>query len=296
MLRRSAGDRVIDLLIYLLLIVIGVITLYPFINILAISLNDAADTVKGGVYLWPREFTLDNYKTVFGYPQLLTAAKVSFLRTVIGTALSVFSSAMLAYTLSRKDFVFRKPFTILFILTMYFSGGMVPEYFLIRDLKLIGNFWVYILPGLIGAWNVIVLRSYIDGLPISLQESAQLDGANDFVIFTRIILPLAVPVIATIALFVAVFQWNSWFDTFLYASSDKNLTTLQYELMKILQNTNTSMNSDSWRTGSNQQGSRVSPQSIRATITIVATVPILIVYPFMQKYFVQGLTLGAVKS
>ncbi len=159
------------------------------------------------------------------------------LRTVIGTVLGVFIQAMVAFTLSRTDFQGRRFVSTAIVLTMYFSGGLIPGYMLIRDLGLINSFWVYILPGLVSAFNIIIIRSFMDSLPFSLQESAKMDGASDFTIFYRIILPLCKPVLATIALFVAVGQWNQWFDTYLYNSMNENLTTLQYELMKILENT-----------------------------------------------------------
>jgi putative aldouronate transport system permease protein len=295
--RLNSSDRIFGLLLYSLMILIGIVTLYPFINVLAISLNDATDSVRGGIYLLPRVFTLENYKQVFAYDNLLIAFRNSVLRTIIGTSIGVFSAAMVAYALSRKDFMIRKFVSLVFALTLYFSGGLIPVYMLMRDLHLTNSFWIYILPGLVNAWNIFVIRSYIDGLPISLQESAKLDGANDLTIFIRIILPLCKPVLATIALFIAVGQWNSWFDTFLYNSSNAHLTTLQYELMKILNNTNAgASNSDIFRTGNAEQSTRVSPESIRMAITIIATVPILVVYPFLQKYFMKGLTLGAVKS
>ncbi|WP_407945762.1 carbohydrate ABC transporter permease [Paenibacillus puerhi] len=290
-------DIVFDSFLYLFMIAVGVVTLYPFWNVLAISLNDATDTVRGGIYLWPRSFTLSNYKEIFMYNNLLVAFQNSVLRTVIGTLLGVFSSATVAYVLSRKDFIARKQISLIFVLTLYFSGGLIPGYMLIRDLHLMNSFWVYILPGIVSAWNIFVVRSYIDGLPYSLQESAKIDGANDLTIFLRIILPLCSPVLATVALFIAVGQWNSWFDTYLYNSGKASLTTLQYELMKILANTSAgSSSADLARSGNPALSTRVSPESIRAAITIVATLPILLVYPFLQKYFVQGLTLGAVKS
>ncbi|KIL38878.1 sugar ABC transporter permease [Gordoniibacillus kamchatkensis] len=286
-----------DIFLYAFMISVGIVTVYPFLNVLAISFNQAMDTVRGGIYLWPRIFTLDNYKEIFIYNNLIVAFKNSVLRTVLGTLLGVFSAAMVAYVLSRKDFIARKQISFVFVLTLYFSGGIIPVYMLIRDLHLMNTFWVYILPGLVNAWNIFVIRSYIDGLPISLQESAKIDGANDLAIFFRIILPLCKPVLATIALFIAVGQWNSWFDTFLYNSNSDDLTTLQYELMKILANTTAGASSaDMARSGNPELTTRVSPESIRASITIVATLPILVVYPFLQKYFVQGLTLGAVKS
>ncbi|NRF95307.1 carbohydrate ABC transporter permease [Paenibacillus frigoriresistens] len=279
------------------MLIVGIVTLYPFLNVLAISFNDATDSVRGGIYIWPRVLTIQNYKEIFQYHNLLVAARNSVLRSVIGTGIGVFSAAMVAYVLSRKDFIARKIFSLMFVLTLYVSGGLIPVYMLMRDLHLTKSFWVYILPSLVNAWNIFVIRSYIEGLPVSLQESAKIDGANDATIFFKIILPLCKPVLATIALFVAVGQWNSWFDTFLYNSNSDYLSTLQYELMKILANTNAGSSSqDIFRTGNAEQATRVSPESIRMAITIVAAAPIVIVYPFLQKYFVKGLTLGAVKS
>ncbi len=295
--RIRPGDLAFETGLYAFMICVGIITLYPFLNVLALSFNDSVDSVRGGIYLLPRVFTWDNYEQIFIYNNLLIAFKNSVLRTVIGTVVGVFSSSMIAYVLSRKDFIARKPVSLIFVLTLYFSGGLIPVYMLMRDLHLINSFWVYILPGIVNAWNVFVIRSYMDGLPYSLQESAKMDGANDLTIFFRIILPLCKPVLATIALFVAVAQWNAWFDTFLYNSNTQSLTTLQYELMKILANTTAGASSaDAARAGDPSVSARVSPESIRAAITIVATIPILAVYPFLQKYFVKGLTLGAVKS
>jgi len=293
--RFTPADAAFNLFLYVFMVVVGIVTMYPFLNLLAVSLNDSLDTVRGGIYLWPRMFTWENYLQIFLYNDLLVAFRNSVLRTVIGTALGVFSGAMLAYVLSRKDFVARKPVSLFFALTLYFSGGMIPVYMLMRDLGLINSFWVYIFPGIVNAWNVFVIRSYMDGLPASLQESAKLDGANDWTVFLRIILPLCKPVLATIGLFVAVGQWNSWFDTFLYNSGTSALTTLQYELMKILSNTQAGANNLA-RLSDPSLSNQVSPESIRAAITMVATVPILLVYPFLQRYFVKGLTLGAVKS
>ena len=184
-------------------------------------------------------FTLKNYETVFNNPNLKQAAFISVSRTVVATILQVFLTAMLAYVLSRKEFLFKKQLSFIYVLTMYVSGGMIPTYVLIKDLHLLNNFLVYILPGLISAFNMIVVRTYMNGLPDGLVESAKIDGAGDFRIFIQIILPLCKPVLATIALFIAVGQWNSWFDSMLYCSQDSSLTTLQYELMKLLSSDNT---------------------------------------------------------
>ncbi|HBR28982.1 MAG TPA: sugar ABC transporter permease [Firmicutes bacterium] len=289
------GERLFQISLYLFMIFMGLITLYPFLNVLAISLNDSLDTIKGGVHLLPRVFTWNNYREVFTYPNLVTGFNISFLRTAVGTGLGLLSTAMVAYVISCREFVARRLVTALFILTMYVSGGLIPEFMLVRKLGLMNNFWVYILPGLISGWNVFVLRAYIDTLPVSLMESAKLDGASELTIFLRIVLPLCKPILATIALFIAVAQWNSWFDTYIYCSGKQALTTLQYEMMRILQDVTSATTSSMY--GINEYNApRTSPESIQAAITIVVTIPILLVYPFLQKYFVKGLTLGAIKS
>jgi len=294
-LRRSRGELGFDICLYTVMCLVAVVTLYPFLNVLAISLNDSSDTVKGSIYVWPRAFTWQNYETILQYPSLVIGFRNSVLRAVIGTLAGVLSASMVAYALSRADFQARKLFSTMFVLTMYFSGGLIPVYMLIRNLNLLGTFGVYIIPGILSVWNMFIIRSYIAGLPHALQESAKIDGANDFTIFYRIILPLCAPVLATIALFVAVGQWNSWFDTYLYNSSKEQLTTLQFELMKVLQSTQT-LTEANYNPGMAQNMASVSPESIKMAITILCTVPILLVYPFVQKYFVKGVTLGAVKA
>lgn len=291
----STGDKAFNIVNYAIMVLLAIVTLYPFLNVLAISLNNSLDTVKGGITIFPREFTLANYKAIFENESIAISMVISVLRTVAGTVAGIFSTAMVAFVISRKDFFARKFVTVLFVITMYVSGGLIPEYMLIRHLGLHGNFMVYILPGLISVFNVIVLRSFIDGLPFELQEAAKLDGANDLTIFFKIILPLCVPVIATLSLFIAVGQWNSWFDTYLYCNSNKYLTTLQYELQKILLSSQAS--GQNIYGGSDIQARiRITPESIRMAMTVVATVPILLVYPFVQRYFISGLTLGSVKS
>lgn len=271
-------------------ILILIITLYPFLNVLAISFNDATDTLKNINFVIPRKFTLANYKYVFRESNIFGPLFISIAKTVIGTVVGVVFTAMLAYTLSRKDFIMHKPFTILFVITMYVGGGMIPEYLLImRTLHLGNNFLVYILPGMIWVYNMILVRSYIDGLPMALQEAAKIDGANDFQIWIKVVMPLCTPVLATVALYYAVGQWNSFMDTYLYA---KDLPTLQYKLYEIM--SQATMQLDTHTTTNATQA--VTPMAIRMAVTIVATVPIIIVYPFVQKYFVGGMTLGSVKD
>ncbi|MCA0755043.1 carbohydrate ABC transporter permease [Paenibacillus sp. N4] len=291
---KKIGDKIFDIFIYVFMTMVTIVTLYPFLNVLAISFNDSVDTIRGGLTIYPREFTLRNYETIFGYEGLVTGFKNSVIRTVVGTAIGVVAASMMAYTLSRPDFQARRWMSVVFALTMYFSGGLIPGFLLMKYLGLIGTFYVYIIPALLSVWNVFVVRSYIDGLPFALQESAKIDGANDWTIFWRIILPLCQPVLATIALFIAVGHWNAWFDTYLFNNRNPENTTLQYELMKVLLSTQTG--SDYRDPNAQQAMAAVSPESIKMAITIVVTVPILLVYPFLQKYFVKGMTLGAVKS
>ncbi|MBD0382936.1 carbohydrate ABC transporter permease [Paenibacillus sedimenti] len=282
------------------MLLLVIITLYPFMNTIAVSFNDGMDSIRGGIYLWPRVWTLQNYKAIFISGTVYHAFLVSVARTLLSTALNIFLTTMLAYALSRKEYIYRKPITLIFVLTMYFHAGLIPGYFLIKGLGLLNSFWVYILPSMISAFNLIVIRTYMGTLPDSLVESAKMDGAGDFRIFLQIIFPLCKPVLATIALFVAVGSWNTWFDTFLYASSQPQLSTLQYELMKLLASTLNSNSDPSLINGAGMTkdtaSGMVTPISIRAAITIVAAVPILFVYPFLQKYFVVGLNVGSVKE
>jgi putative aldouronate transport system permease protein len=294
---RKLEDIIFDAFIYLSLIFLIVVTLYPFLNTLAVSFNDGMDSIKGGIYLWPRKFTTFNYRSLLTREQTFHAAGVSVLRTFLTTVLGVFSTSLLAYTISRKDFILRKFISILFVLTLYIDGGLIPTYFLYRNLGLTNNFWVYVWPGILHAFNLIIVRTYINGLPDSLIESAKIDGAGEFTVFFRIIVPLCKPVLAVVALFTAVANWNAWFDTFLYNSSNPALSTLQYELMKVLQSANSMSGSLEQAMANAASGANmITPRAIRATMTIIVTVPIAVVYPFLQKYFVHGLTLGGVKE
>lgn len=299
--RRGVDDLVFDTVNLIIMLLLIVVMLYPMLNTLAISFNSATDTVRGGVRLWPRQFTTYNYEHVFENAQVLRAGLTSVLRTVIGTATGVFAAACVAYAISREHFVLRRFTTIAFVLTMYMNPGLIPTYLLHRDLGLIGTFWIYIIPSLIGVFNIIVIRSFMENVPKSLFESAQMDGAGDFVQFFKIALPLSIPVIATVSLFIAVGQWNQWFDVFIYNSSIPELSTLQYELMKVLSNSNAAFNSGGDMQSAMQAATAgvvetVTPQAVRAAMTIVVSVPIICVYPFLQKYFVKGLTIGGVKG
>ena len=303
MIKKShVEDKIFDLVIFTVLALLVVVTVSPFWNTIALSLNDGLDSIRGGVKLFPSKFTMQNYKVLFIDDRLLKAFGISVSRTILQTALSVFCTSMLAYALSRHEFVLRKPLTIILVISMYVSAGLIPSYMLIKRLGMLNSYAVYIIPNIINVFNFILVRTYIHGLPDSFIESARIDGANEFTIFLHIIMPLIVPAIAMICLFVAVDAWNSWFDTYLYCSGKVNLHSLQYKLMEFLQSSQnqsasaSDANSMSVAAASGAASGMVTPISIRASITIVATLPILVVYPFLQKYFVVGMTIGGVKE
>lgn len=291
-IRKKSGVTTFDFVLTFVFLLIIVITLYPFLNVLAISFNDPTDTMRNVNFIIPRVLTLSNYRYIFTENDLMSPFIMSIARTIIGTLTGVICTSMVAYVLSRKDFYFNRIFTLLFVITMYVGGGLIPDYLLItRTLGLGNSFAVYILPGLVGVFNIILIRSFIESIPSSLQEAANIDGANDFTIWLRVIMPLCTPVIATVALFCAVGSWNSFMDTYLYA---RNLPTLQYVLYEIMEKATIKI--DPRAANAEQLRNAVSPLSVRMAITIVATLPILVVYPFLQRYFVGGMTLGAVKD
>ncbi len=291
--KKSTADKIFVVCNTIFMVVFVVITLYPVLNTLAISFNDGIDTIRGGVHLLPRKFTLKNYQTVFQKQNLLTGAYISVLRTVVGTFLSLALNAILAFIVSRKKFLFKSQLSLFWVITMYVNGGMIPTFMVYNGLGLTNSFWVYVIPGMISAFNMLVLRTYMQGIPDSLEESAQLDGAGYTVIFVKIISPLCKPVYATIALFVAVYQWNSWFDSMLYNRMSTKLTTLQYELMKLLSSV---MQQSGSAEAAKNAAAAVTPASVRAAATIATMLPIICLYPFLQRYFVTGLTIGGVKE
>ncbi len=292
-IKTSAWDKVFVVCNTLFMIAFVVITLYPVLNTLAISFNDGTDALRGGIYLLPRKWTLKNYITVLQKQNLITGAYITVARTVIGTLLALVANAILAFIVSRKDFLFKQELSLFWVITMYVNGGMIPTFLLYRGLHLTNSFWVYVIPGMFSAFNMLVIRTYMTGIPDSLEESAQLDGAGYTTIFVKIISPLCKPVYATVALFVAVGQWNAWFDAMLYNRMSSHLTTLQYELMKLLSSvTNQGTSAEAMK---NAAGT-VTPTSVRAAATILTMLPIICLYPFLQRYFVTGLTIGGVKE
>lgn len=284
----KASSLVFDTIKNFILILLLIATLYPFLNILAVSFNDHRDTISGGIKLWPRIFTLENYRKLLSQPLIARASINSLLRVVIGVISGVLCNSMAAYILSKKNFVLRKQLNFLFIFTMYVSGSLMPTFFLYKKLGLINNFNVYWLPYGATAYYMILIKAYIGGISESIIDAAKVEGAGDSTIYWRIILPLSTPVLASIALFIAVDHWNSWFDTFIF-NPGRKLTTLQYELQRII----TTISSPP-PPGTNYNLEPI--KGIKSAMTIIITIPIVLTYPFFQKYFVTGLTLGGVKG
>ena len=294
--RQTPGDIIFNIFNGVLMLFVVVVMLYPMLNTLAISFNEPLDSVRGGIYLWPRIFSLAAYESVFENELLLIAFRNSIMRTIISTAGGLFVCSVAAYVLSRREFLLRKFVTIYFVVTMYVAAGLIPTFFLFQDLGVLNTFHVYWLPGLFGAFNVIVIRSYIQGLPDSLVEAARIDGAGEFRIFMQVILPICKPVLATVGLWIAVGSWNDWFTTEVFARQD-HLATLQHELMKLVSSAMGETDTVSPHPDATQGGGHVmTPIAMRAAITMVATIPILCVYPFLQKYFVKGVHVGSVKG
>ena len=291
---RTPGEWVLDIVKVVFLAFVVVVTVYPFWNIFIISINDATDAIRGGLYFLPRKLSLSSYAEILGRSTFLASIKVSVGRTLIGTPIAVLVTAMLAYPLSRKDLVGRKFWNLLFVFTMYFGGGLVPYYMVLKGIHMLNTFWVFIFPMMMSVYNMILIRSYIESMPDSLFEAAKIDGDNDLVVFVKMVIPLSKPILMTVALFVAINQWNSWFDAYLY-TSDQALKPMQSILVEILNQYQTGA-STSQAMSNAKAGVTVTPDSIRMAATMVATLPIIMVYPFVQKYFVKGIMLGAVKG
>ncbi|SMF75294.1 putative aldouronate transport system permease protein [Paenibacillus uliginis N3/975] len=298
MVRLSFGDRLMVIMIYVILALLAFSTFYPFWNAAVISFNKGADTALGGITFWPREFTLENYKIVFNDERLLNGFYISVMRTVVGTIASIITTAILAYGMTKKELIGRRYYMILCIITMYFSGGLIPSFLLTRSLGLMDTFWVFIIPSLVSVWNMIIFKTFFQGLPGGLEESAKIDGCGNWGTFFRIVLPLSGPVIATLSLFTAVNHWNDWFYPSIYINNE-NLLPIQTMLKQIL-NTNIVSdqigNLDSAAQGQLQKMQSVTSKSLSMATMMIATLPIIMVYPFVQKYFVKGVLVGSLKE
>lgn len=299
MARTSFGDKVMVTFIYIFLIILGFVTFYPFWNSAVISFNAGLDTALGGVTFWPREFTLGNYEIVFKDKRLINGFIVSVLRTVVGTVLAIFCTAIFAYGMSKKGLIGKKFYMVVCIVTMYFSGGLIPYFLVIRSLGMMDSFWVMVVPGLISVWNMIIFRTFFLSLPDGLEESAKMDGCNNWGVFFRIVLPLSGPVIATLGLFTAVYHWNDWFTPSIFIN-DIDLLPIQTKLQQILKTNimreQMSQMSSAAQAAMSRMKNNITTKSLTMATMMVATVPIMLVYPFVQRYFVKGVLIGSLKE
>lgn len=295
MIQRTKGEKIFNVFNYIILTIFAITTLYPFLYTLTISLSTAAEAEKIGFHILPTpgKMTFGAYEMVFTNKELLSAYKWTLFRTIVGTLMALVVTCFYGYALSRPGLPLKKLFTTYLMFTMLFNGGQIPSYLNIKSLGLIDSVWVYVLPLLISAYNVIVAKSFFAALPESLNESARIDGAGEFRIFFQIIVPLSKPIIMTLALWMAVAHWNQWFDSMMYIN-DESKKVVQTFLQRIVTQGSVSMLKDV--NTMDQEQKQLVGKTIQSASIMVTILPILCVYPFIQKYFVKGVTLGAVKG
>lgn len=294
MTRKSKEDKVFDIINFFLVAIILLLVVYPLYFIVIASISDPNMIYEGKVWLLPKELTLEGYQRIFGDSKIWLGYKNSIIYTVVGTIVNVSFTLMAAYALSRKDLYGRNVIMFLFLMTMFFSGGLIPTYLVVKNLGLLNTMWALILPKAVAVWNVIVAKTFFEStIPNELLEAARIDGCSDVKFFWKIVLPLSKPIVAVMILFYAVGHWNSYFDALIYLNNE-NLYPLQLILRNILiQNqASTMMISDLDSLAAKQRVSEL----IKYGVIIVASIPLLIVYPFVQKYFVKGVMIGGIKG
>ena len=294
----STGYKIFKIINVAIMLFILVICLFPFLHVLAKAFNDVLDTNKGGITFYPRKFTLDNFKLVLGDKGNGSAAVISVLRLITGTLLGVFVSFTCAYALLKKDLRGMKTIALFLIFPMYFNSGLMMSYVNYKQLHLTNNFLVYILPFAFAFTTMLIAKTFMQTtIPISLQESARIDGAGEYTIFFKIYLPLCMPILAALGLQMAVFHWNDWTTTLYYASNNHDLATLQYKLMQVVRESQaaTEMARNAAMKGQSA-AVNITPETVRCAQIIIVTFPIVLLYPFLQKYFIKGMLIGAVKE
>ena len=288
---KPTEDKILDILCYIFFALVIFICLYPFYYIIILSFNEGIDASMGGIYWWPRKITLENYEKFFTDSKWLRGLLISISSTVLGTIISVFFTVLVAYALSFKDLKNRKFYMTMIIVCMYFSGGIIPYFSLLRFLKISNTYLVYLIPGALNIFFILIGTTFFEGIPGSLRESAKIDGAGELKVFTRIILPISKPFLATAVLFIGVGKWNNWHDCTFYIQNN-NLRNLAYLMMQVINSTQVSATAMEFGASSTTTTSL----SIQTAAMVVATVPIMCVYPFLQKYFVTGMMIGSVKE
>ncbi|MCM3041671.1 carbohydrate ABC transporter permease [Paenibacillus motobuensis] len=291
--RKTKGEAVFDIINNLGMLLICFVTLYPIWYVLINAFNDGKDAMLGGIYWWPRVFSLENFKAVFDNPGITTAMLLTVAKTLVGVGAHVFFTAMVAYAFSRRELIFGRFYIFLGTITMIFSGGLIPTYLLIRDLHMLDTFAVFIIPVLFSFFDLIIFMTFFREIPDGLDEAARIDGANDWTILLRIVLPVSMPVIATIALFHGVYQWNDYFAGIIYINKE-SLQPIQTFLYRVVAQSSSNIMTTAL------QGSAVTKtvtsQSVKLATMVVTTLPIVFAYPFLQRYFVKGMMIGSIKG
>lgn len=288
----SVGDALFTALLHAFLVLCATIALFPFLNVIAISLSGSRAIMSGEVFLWPVDFTADAYKNLINDGQLFKAFGNSALITAVGTALNMVMTIMAAYPLSKRNLLGGRVMMSLIVFTMLFNGGLIPSFLLVKNLGIMDSFAALWLPAAISVYNMIIMKSFFENIPQSLIEAAQIDGANDIYILIRLVLPLSMPVIATLSLFYCVSWWNNYFNAMIYITSGSKLP-ITVKLVQMISNFN-----DTLLTGGEGVSleSRLIPEAVKSAAIVIATAPMLIVFPFLQKYFVKGVMIGSVKG
>ncbi|MFE6075531.1 carbohydrate ABC transporter permease [Paenibacillus sp. NPDC057886] len=294
MLVESRGDRIFNIVNHFLLIIITLIVIYPLVFVLSASFSDPQAVLRGEMFLWPKGINFHSYEKIFQNKDILRGYSNTLIYTLVGTLINLVMTILAAYPLSRKDFIGRNAIMALFVFTMFFSGGLIPTYMLIKNLGMLNTFWVMIIPNAVSIWNIIIMRTFFQqSIPNELHEAATIDGCSNIQTLTRIILPLSMPIIAVTILFYAVGHWNAFFNAMLYLS-DKNKFPLQLILREILiQGQTNDMVKMSTESAIKQQRE---VEGIKYAVLVVANIPVLLLYPFLQRYFVKGVMIGAIKG
>lgn len=294
-LKRLRKLTLFDVLNYLFMTLFTLICFYPFWTIIIASFSDGNDYMRGGVHFWPRVFTLNNYIMAFNNTEIVNAIGISLARTVIGTVTAVLFTSFVAYGMSLKDLKFRNFFYYFNVITMFVGGGVIPFYVLMKQLHLLNSFWVYIIPSAYSVYNMIIISNFFRDLPNEIRESAVIDGAGEFRIYASIYMPLSKAVLATVALWVSVGHWNSYYDAMMYTTKTE-LQTLQLYLVKLIKQADSMKDMSTMFMTEEDIATGTAYLTIRYATMAIATVPVLCVYPFVQKHFAKGIMLGSVKG
>ncbi|NOU85333.1 ABC transporter permease subunit [Paenibacillus sp. LMG 31460] len=292
MYKETTADRLFGLLVYVGLLIIVIVVLYPLLYVLSASISNPELVVNGTMWLWPMDITLEGYSKIFHNKEILTGYGNTILYTVVGTAINIVMTILAAYPLSRKDFAGRGVITAMIVFTMFFSGGLIPTYLLVKNLHMMNTIWALVIPGAVSVWNIIIMRTFFqNGIPNEIQESASIDGCSNIGILWRIVLPLSMPIIAVLILFYSVGHWNSYFSALIYLTRRSD-----YPLQLILREILVQEDMNEMQQSAFTMNIILQKEIIKYAVIIVANLPILMLYPFLQRYFVKGVLVGAIKG